>query len=118
MSVRGSGSVQKALAGDLGALRWALEHDSDDAGANHALIIMGWKANTSWEFFMSLENFAKLMPCHVRTVQRKIEHLLLRVYRGCELYLSSAPHQYVPSVPRLNAFGDNSKPSGLADISW
>lgn len=78
MSGRGTDWMNKALAGEIGALRWGLEHDTDDAGANHALIVMGWKANTSWEFFMSQKRFAALLGCHVRTVQRKIEHLLLR----------------------------------------
>jgi hypothetical protein len=72
--------LDKALSGELGALRWALRQDTDDAGANHLLIIMGWRANTSWEFFMSLKKASALVGCHVRTVQRKIEHLLLRGY--------------------------------------
>lgn len=69
-----------AAAGELGALRWALVQDTDDAGANHLLIIMAWRANGSFECFMSVARIALAMGRHERTVQHKIQHLLLREF--------------------------------------
>ena len=70
----------RALAGALGALRWAITQRSDDACADHVLIKMGARANSSFECYMSVGNLAAEVGCSVRTVQRKIRHLLARGY--------------------------------------
>lgn len=66
-----------AASGRLGALRWALLQNTGDATANHLLIVMGWRANSSFECYLAVSTMAKLVHCHARTVQHKIKHLLL-----------------------------------------
>lgn len=77
---RSAGSQQKALSGELGALRWAVVQHSDDACADHILIKMAVKANTSFECFMSVANLAVEVGCSARTIQRKLQHLISRGY--------------------------------------
>ena len=69
---------QDALSGRLGALRWTLMQRTGDAKANHLLIAMGWRANGSFECFMSVPSMAKIIECHPRTIQHKINYLLKR----------------------------------------
>lgn len=73
---RGRSTRERAASGELGALRWALLQDSGDAGANHLLIIMGWRANGTFESYLSVASMASLTRCHARTVQHRIQHLL------------------------------------------
>lgn len=92
---------QQAASGELGALRWTLLQNTNDGRANHVLIIMGWRANGSFECYMSVSSLAAAVGCHERTVQHKIKHLLLRhfitdisdqyPFRRTRTYLLNAP---------------------------
>lgn len=74
----GGGPRSDALAGKLGALRWALQQQPKDKLAYVILIVMAVAGNSSWECWMCVKRIARQVDCHPRTVQRKLQHLLLR----------------------------------------
>ncbi len=80
MSPRAREAAAKAAAGELGALRWALLQKSDDAGANHTLIVMSRFADKSWECYLSIPRIAEEVGSNARTIRRKIKHLVQRGY--------------------------------------
>ncbi len=73
-------TLRQAAAGELGALRWSVLMDPGDALAKLVLIMMACAANTSWECYMSIRTIAGNAGCSGRTVERKIEFLLVRGY--------------------------------------
>ena len=70
----------RALSGNLGAIRWAVSQQPDDAIAKLILIVMSVPANKSFECYMSHANIAAAAGCNRRTVMRKIECLLMKGY--------------------------------------
>lgn len=77
---RGRSTREQAASGELGALRWSLLQNTDDAGANHLLIIMAWRANASFACHMSVATMAALVRCHPRTIQHRVQYLLKREF--------------------------------------
>lgn len=75
---RSASSREMAATGEIGALRWALLQRSENAAANHLLIVMGWRANKTFESYMSAATMAAETGLHKRTVKRKIKFLLER----------------------------------------
>ena len=76
----GRGSDEDAFAGKLGALRWAVVQQTEDAAANLTLIQMGKAGNNSWRCYMAVAELARRVGCDPRTVQRKLRYLELRGY--------------------------------------